>query len=182
MNHSSDYPITVHRDGRDISVSLDVQIDAERRKVFDYVAAEGVLTEVLTGYALLPAVISTSSRTGPWNVPGSSRIVYLKNGSTAREEVTGYERPAYFSYEMNHFTFALRFLATAAKGQWWFVADGSATRIRWRYALRARGWLGSTLLPIFARLLWAGYMSAYLRNLQRQLADRAPQSAPYQTV
>jgi hypothetical protein len=45
------------------------------------------LPEALTGYTpLLPAVASTSGNTGPWDKPGSSRVVYLKNGVTAQTE------------------------------------------------------------------------------------------------
>jgi hypothetical protein len=140
MSHLPRYPVTVHRDGRDVSVTLEIDIEAERRKVFDFVAAEGVLPEVSAGY----------------------------------------ERPVYLGYETSHFTSGLRFLASRARGQWWFAAAGSATRIRWRYAFRAKGWMGSILLPIFARLLWPGYMRVCLHNVRRHFADHSAQSAAYQ--
>jgi hypothetical protein len=93
----------VKRTGREVAVTLQARVDADPERVFDFVAAEGVLPEVLTGYTrFLPAVVGTSGNTGPWDTPGSSRTVHLKDGSTAREEVTGYDRPAYFAYQRLH--------------------------------------------------------------------------------
>lgn len=118
------YPITVERTGRDIAVTLTTRVDAEIEQVFDFTAAEDVLPKVLTGYSpFLPAVVSTSGNTGPWDIPGSSRLVHLKDGSRAVEEVTAYERPTYFAYKSSQFTFALRYLAHGAAGQWWFTDD-----------------------------------------------------------
>lgn len=173
MRKLSNYSTTIKRSGYNIAVTLEARVEAEQSQVFDYIAGEGVLPEVLTGYTpLLPAVVSTSGNTGPWDIPGSSRIVHLKDGNTAREEVTGYDRPVYFSYKSSEFTFALRYLAVGATGQWWFAADGAATKVRWTYTFAAKGWLSSRLLPIFARLLWAGYMRVCLDNTQRHFANQ----------
>lgn len=162
------YAVTVKRTRREIAVTIDARVQAARPVVFDYIAGEAVLPEVLTGYTpFLPAVVSTSGRTGPWDRPGSWRIVHLKNGGTAREEVTGYERPDAFNYKSGEFTFALRHLATGATGQWWFTADGAATNIRWTYTFKVKGWLGSLLLPLFARYLWSGYMRVCIYNTEK---------------
>lgn len=167
MNTLTKYRATFERHQHDIVVTLETRIAAERSRVFDFIAAEGVLPEVLTGYGPLPAVVSTSGNTGPWDTPGSSRIVHLKDRSTAREEVTGYDRPAFFSYKSSENTFALRYLATGATGHWLFTADGAGTNVRWTYTFKAKGWLTSLALQVFARFLWSGYMRVCLDNTRR---------------
>jgi hypothetical protein len=154
MSKLPTYPTTVTRTGRDVAVTLSARIDAERERVFDYISAEGVLPEVLTGYTrFLPAVVRTSGNTGSWDTPGSSRTVHLKDGSTAREEVTAYDRPTYFAYKTSEYTFALRYLATGATGQWWFTPDGPVTQVKWTYNFKAKGWLRAWVLEVFARWL-----------------------------
>jgi Polyketide cyclase / dehydrase and lipid transport len=162
------YATTVKRSHHDIAVTLEARIAANQSLVFDYVAKEGVLPAVLTGYTpFLPAVVSTSGNTGRWDIPGSSRTVHLKDGSTALEEVTAYNRPALLAYKSSQFTFALRYLAIGATGQWWFEADDAATKVRWTCTFKAKGRLSARVLAIFARLLWTGYMRVCLNNIQR---------------
>ena len=80
------------------AATLEARIAAPLLSVFDFIVAEDVLPKVLTGYGLLPAVVRSSGNTGPWDQPGSARTVHLADGSTAREQVTAYERPVYFAY------------------------------------------------------------------------------------
>lgn len=101
---------------------------------------------MLTGYNLLPAVVRTSGNTGPWDQPGSSRTVHLADGTTAREQVTDYDRPRYFAYRTSDYTFSLKYLSTGAKGQWWFEEKDGQTNIRWTYAFKAKGPVTASLL------------------------------------
>jgi Polyketide cyclase / dehydrase and lipid transport len=174
MDKLPQYPLLVKRTHRDIAVTLNTSIEAEKIPVFDFIAAEGVLPVVLTGYSpFLPAVVATSGNTGPWDRPGSSRLVHLKDGSTAVEEVTGYDRPDFFSYKSSKFTFALKYLATGATGEWWFTTDGAATKVRWTYTFKAKSWLAAMILPIFARFLWSGYMRVCFFNTEKHFANQA---------
>jgi hypothetical protein len=151
-----------------IGATLDVHIAAAEAPVFDFVAAEDVLPKVLTGYGLLPGVVRTSGNTGPWDQPGSARTVHLADGNTAREQVTAYEQPVYFAYRTSDYTFALRYLANSAEGQWWFKKDGSGTQVRWTYTFRGKNWLASIPLALFVQTQWVGYMRTCLRNVERQ--------------
>jgi hypothetical protein len=157
-----------------IAAILEARIAAAALLVFDFVAAEEVLPKVLTGYGLLPAVVRTSGNTGPWDQPGSARTVHLADGSTAREQVTAYERPVYFAYRTSDYAFALRYLANSAEGQWWFKKDGSGTQVRWTYTFRAKNWLASIPLALFVRTQWVGYMRTCIRNVQHQFGSRQP--------
>lgn len=153
-----------------ISATLEVTIPAGKEPVFDFVTAEDVLPKVLTGYGLLPAVVRTSGNTGPWDRPQSVRTVHLADGNTAREQVTAYTRPKYFAYRTSDVTFALRYIAKFAEGQWWFEDDPNGTKVRWTYTFHAKGWLTSMLLWMFTKTQWVGYMRVCIRNVRNHFA------------
>jgi hypothetical protein len=162
----------VRRQGTEVEATLKISINGPVGAVFDFVAAEDVLPKVLTGYSLLPAVVRTFGNTGPWDQPGSSRIVHLADGTTAREQVTDYERPRYFAYRTSDYTFSLRYLATGAKGKWWFEEKEGQTNIRWTYTFTAKGALTAALLTFFVRSQWTGYMKVCLENTRGHFAPR----------
>src|SRR5690606_27259044 len=109
---------------------------------FDFVVAADVLPKVLTGYGPLPAVIGTSNQTGPWDQPGSSRTVHLQDGSTVLEQVTGFQRPHHFDYQVWAFTNPIiRRLADRARGEWTFREEDGITHIEWTYTFYTdNGW------------------------------------------
>ena len=152
-----------------VAITLSTTIRASLEHVFDFVVAEDVLPKVLLGYGPLPAVSSTSDLHGRWDQPGSYRTVHLADGNTAREEVTDYQRPGYFAYQISNFTFALRHLATKGQGQWWFRSTSEGTSVRWRYTYTSRSVLTYPLLWGFAQWFWRGYMRVGLKATKQQL-------------
>jgi hypothetical protein len=120
------------------------------------------LTRIFTGYGPLPAVTGTSEATGSWNVAGQRRKVHLSDGSTARERLTAYDSPSYFSYIVSDFSGVLRFLADSAEGEWWFEPVAGGTQVRWRYAFTPASVLAKPVLFVVSRL-WQGYMRKALR-------------------
>ncbi len=160
---------------------MEIVIDGSVNAVFDFVAAEGVLPIVLTGYGMLPAVTSTSGNTGPWDQPGSSRTVHRADGTTSREEVTNYDRPAYFAYRTSDYTFALKYLASSARGQWWFEDRDHQTYVRWTYSFTAKSAVTAILLRLFAQFQWAGYMRVCLVNTRAHF-NAANKPTSYHTV
>jgi hypothetical protein len=82
----------------DVDVTVGLFVPGQIGDVFDFLAEEDVLPKVLTGYGLVPGVASTSNVSGPWDRPGSTRIVHLLDGSTVNEGLTHYDRPTYFAY------------------------------------------------------------------------------------
>lgn len=90
------------------------------------------LETVLKDAAFLPGVASTTDTTGPWDVPGSTRIVHLTDKNTVRETVTAATAPDYFAYEPTECSNpAIRFLVKEARGRWWFIDEGSGTQAKW---------------------------------------------------
>ena len=90
-------------------------------------------------------------------------------GQFTSPTVTAYARPTYFAYRTDNYTFALKFIATGAKGQWWFNPDSEVTYIKWRYEFTAKGRVTAVLLSLFVRTQWAGYMRVCLENTRRYL-------------
>jgi hypothetical protein len=100
----------------DVEVTRQIFVPGRVEDVSDFVAAEDVLPKILTGYALVPGVASTSDISGPWDQPGSHLIVHLLDGSTVNEGITAYNRPSYFAYRVSNPSFALKHLMAERAG------------------------------------------------------------------
>lgn len=151
--------------------TIDAHIETDPGNLFEIVVAEDVLPKVLKRYGLVPAVVGTSGNTGPWDQPGSTRIVHLAGNTQAREQVTQFDRPSYFSYRVDQFTFAVRHLAHFATGEWWFRGEGDGTHVRWTYTFHAKGPVTAVLLALFIRLQWKGYMRGCIVQTGRLATD-----------
>lgn len=141
--------------------------------VFKFIAAEDVLPKLLTGYGPLPAVVGTSENTGPWNRPGSARLIHLADGSTVREQVTDHDGPRFFGYRVWDFGHPiLRRLADEAHGAWTFAAVPGGTQVVWTYSFRARNRWAAVPLSGIAQVLWRGYMDVCLNNAMRMMGTK----------
>jgi Polyketide cyclase / dehydrase and lipid transport len=151
-----------------VAVTRQAMIPGTPEAVFRFIAAEDVLPKVLTGYGPLPAVVGTSQNTGPWDRPGSARLIHLADGSTVREQVTHHDGPRFFAYRVWEFGNPIvRRLADEARGEWTFVAVPDGTQVTWTYTFSAKnGWAAVPLSGI-AQVLWRGYMDVCLDNAVR---------------
>lgn len=148
-----------------IAVTLECYIPGEIKDVFDFIAAQDVLPKILTGYGLVPGVASTSDVSGPWDRPGSTRTVHLLDGSSVREGLTHYDRPAFFAYRVSDPSFSLKHLMSHACGQWWFVPVEGGTQAKWTYTFHASNGLAAIPLKLFVGTQWKGYMKVCLNNI-----------------
>lgn len=157
-----------------VAVTRQAVIPGKPEAVFRFIAAEDVLPKVLTGYGPLPAVVGTSQNTGPWDQPGSARLIHLADGSTLREQVTHHDGPRFFAYRVWEFGNPIvRRLAEEARGEWTFVAVPEGTQVTWTYTFSAKnGWAALPLSGI-AQVLWRGYMDVCLDNAVRLMAAQA---------
>ena len=80
-----------------------------------------------------------------------------------------------FAYRITKFTGVLRFLASEARGEWWFdnVPGRRATLVRWRYEFVGRSKILKPLLGLFTRSLWRGYMGKALHLSKAQVEAQA---------
>ncbi|MFZ6757036.1 SRPBCC family protein [Undibacterium sp. Ji50W] len=155
----------------EVAVTREMFIPGDISDVFDFVAAQDVLPKILTGYGLVPGVASTSNVSGPWDQPGSTRIVHLLDGSTVNEEITHYDRPSYFAYRVSDPSFSLKHLMSYARGQFWFTPTEGGTQVTWTYTFLARNSFTKIPLGLFVGTQWKGYMDVCLRHVARHFAN-----------
>lgn len=156
-----------------ISITRSMIIPRAPQVVFAFIAAEDVLPKVLTGYGPLPAVVRTSKNTGPWDQPGSARIVHLADGNTAREQVTFYNAPHRFAYRVWDVSHPIvGTLANEARGEWTFEPHPDGTLVTWTYTFSAVNALASVPLTVITKIFWRGYMDVCLDNAKRLLTKK----------
>jgi Polyketide cyclase / dehydrase and lipid transport len=156
--------------------TVQTEIAAQQAAVFDHIVPID-LTSIFTGYGPLPAVTGVQNQTGGWDVAGQTRTVTLSDGSSARELLTKYDYPHYFSYTVSDFSGVLRFLTISANGEWWFETNPSsgATDIKWSYAFNARSLFAAPILWLITNVLWRGYMRKALMLGKSQIEGRSAQ-------
>ena len=133
------------------------------------------LTSIFKGYGLLPAVIGTSAQTGNWDAIGQTKTVHLSDGSQAKEMITEYQNPDYFSYIVSDFSGSLGYLITSATGEWWFESSDSLsnrTVIRWSYTFIPKSLIAVPILWIVNKFLWAGYMRSVISTIELQIDSK----------
>ena len=153
-----------------VSITRYTKIAASQETVFAFIVAADVLPKVLTGYGPLPAVTGTSNQSAPWDQPGATRTVHLRDGSTVQEQVTGFERPYHFRYQVWDFTNPIiRSLADKATGEWTFTESEGVTHTEWTYTFFTDSRLKRLPLNAIVKLFWRGYMDVCLRNSQAMI-------------
>lgn len=130
-----------------ITTQIEIDINAPIEKVFDFTVAEDVLPKVLFRSGVIPGVVGTTILKNPsWDAPGAQRIVHLDDGNTAVEEVTGFDRPGYFSYQSSNYSGFFGRFVDLAKGEWWFEERDGKTHVIWKYSFKAKNGFGYFLL------------------------------------
>ena len=145
-----------------LSTTVEIKIAANQLAAFEHIVPID-LSSIFTGYGILPAVTGTQNQVGAWDTAGQTRTVHFADNSSARELLTTYAYPHYFSYTLSDFTGSLGLLASSAKGEWWFNTDISGkTTIKWHYTFNARSIFAVPVLWFVANFLWRGYMNKAL--------------------
>jgi hypothetical protein len=149
----------------EVAITREAVIPGAIKDVFAFITAQDVLPKVLTGFGPLPAVVKTSEVSGPWDVPGSSRLVHLADGTTAREQVTHFSRSTDFAYRVFDFgNPIIGALATGARGEWTFIEVAGGTKVKWTYTFSAKNGLTAIPLSGITQILWRSYMNVCLEN------------------
>jgi hypothetical protein len=122
------------------------------------------LQTVLRDAAFMAGVSNTTDTTGPWDKPGSTRIVHLTDGTSVRETVTSATAPDYFAYRLTEFSSPrVGRLVKEARGQWWFTDSGSGLHAKWTYTAESKTALGALILYPIIKILWNRYMKAAMK-------------------
>jgi Polyketide cyclase / dehydrase and lipid transport len=154
-------PVTVHQTA---TASPEVSFD---------VTAPIDLTLIFTGYGPLPSVVGIREQTGAWDHVGVSRRPVLSDGTATFEQVTDYNPPSGFAYEVSGFTNILGRFVHGARGSWTFspTAQGG-TLIEWTYGFRPKRFrsLATRLLIV---PIWRPYMRRALAATVREVHRRS---------
>lgn len=145
------------------AATVQTTVSASRAAAFGHIVPID-LASIFTGYGPLPSVSRTLNATGPWDAAGRTRTVVFSDGSSATESLTSYDFPNGFTYRITGFTGVLKYLASEARGQWWFESarGDNTTSIRWQYEFVSRFKLLRPLVILFTQALWRGYMGKAL--------------------
>jgi hypothetical protein len=158
-----------------VAVTRTIVLRVPPGEAFDFLSGADVLPKILKGHGLLPAVTGTSEQTGPWDMPGSKRMIHLSDRTTVREEVLRAERGVYFGYHVWDYTNPLfKRLVDHARGSFEFRQEGAGTSVAWTYAFTPRGAMTRPLLWLIVHLLYQGYMESCLRETMRILSEPRP--------
>jgi hypothetical protein len=155
---------------------VEIDIAGTQAAIFEYIVPID-LPLIFTGYGPLPAVNGVQNQTGGWNEAGQTRTVTLSDGSTARELLTKYDYPQYFSYTVSNFSGVLRLLTISANGEWWFKTNQSsgATSVKWSYSFNSRSLLSSPVLWFITSFLWRGYMNKAIKLCKFHIENKTAQ-------
>lgn len=130
------------------------------------------LTTIFTGMGPLPGVRAVQDQSGPWDTPGNTRTVVLTDGTSAREQLTGYTRARHFTYELGDFTGMMRWLVIKVDGEWTFTTAGRNSLVRWTYSFHPHPGRHSLVRFVVAPL-WRRYATATLARAIRAAEQAA---------
>lgn len=153
-----------------VSTTVESSIAVPRAEFFTWLVPGVFSTQletVLRDAASLPGVKNTTGTTGPWDVPGSTRIVNLTDGTSCRETVQQATAPDYFAYRLTEFSSPpVAKLVKEAGGQWWFTDEGGGTHAKWTYTAEGKNDLSMIVLTPIIRILWHQYMTEALERIK----------------
>lgn len=153
-----------------VSTTAEVTFDAPRGPLYEWLVP-GVfydqLDTVMKDEAGFAGITVTTGTTGPWDVPGSTRIVHQFDGTYSRETVLAASAPDYFDYRLTEFSSTvLNLLVHEARGQWWFTDDGNGTHAKWTYSAEARSILTWPFLLPVLKIFWNRSMRGTLQRIK----------------
>ncbi len=153
-----------------VSTTAEITFDAPRGPLYQWLVPGVFLDQldtVMKDEAGFAGITVTTGTTGPWDVPGSTRIVHQFDGTYSRETVMAANAPDYFDYRLTEFSSTmLRLLVREARGQWWFTDDGNGTHAKWTYSAEARSILTWPILLPVLKVFWNKSMRGTLKRIK----------------
>ncbi|MDH3600528.1 MAG: SRPBCC family protein [Candidatus Tectomicrobia bacterium] len=155
---------------RKVTTTITTTVAAPRGPFYQWLVPGVFDTEldtVMRDEAGFAGITVTTGTTGPWDVPGSTRIVHQYDGTFSRETVLAANAPDYFDYRLTEFSsFFLRLLMQEARGQWWFTDAGNGTHTKWTYTAEARSILTVPILIPVMKVFFNRLMRATLARIK----------------
>lgn len=137
------------------------------------------LDTVMRDEAGFAGITLTTGTTGPWDQPGSTRIVHQYDGTYSRETVLHANAPEYFAYRLTEFSSPmLRLMAREAGGQWWFRDHPKGgTDVKWTYSAEARSFLTAPFLAPVLKIFWKRSMRETLGRIKARAETELKETA-----
>jgi hypothetical protein len=153
------------------SVQIIINVDVER--VFDYSIDCQNLPMLFTGYQSIPAILSASTTDGLPLQEGSMRIVNNSDGSAIAEIITILQRPSVQAYKLiQGFKPPFAWLVHSASGKWLYNATNSATHITWTFEFKMQHLLAYLFFLAVVKRPFQTAQRICLENLKRLIEER----------
>lgn len=157
-----------------IKTSVEITINADVERVFDYSIDCQNLPILFTGYQSIPAILSASTTDGQPLHEGCMRIVKNSDGSVIEEIITTLQRPSIQAYKLiRGFQPPLAWLVHSASGKWLYNATHSGTHITWMFEFKMQHLLAYLFFLTVVKRPFQTAQKNCLENLRKAVEERA---------
>ena len=156
-----------------IQTSVQIIINADVERVFDYSIDCQNLPMLFTGYQSIPAILSATTTDGLPLHEGSMRIVNNSDGSAITEIITTLQRPTVQAYKLiRGFKPPFAWLVHSASGEWSYKATNSGTHITWTFEFKMQHLLAYLFFLAVVKRPFQTAQRICLENLKRAVEER----------
>jgi len=125
------------------------------------------LADIFKKYGSLPRITGTNLK-GAWTSEGLQRIIYFEDSTQVTETLLKIQPHRYFSYRVEKFTSALRYLARKIEGDWTFTQLGDKeTKVEWNYNIYPKNSLVTILVKLVLKKDIKGYLTQALKIVKQ---------------
>ena len=153
-----------------VAVTVNAEAPAPPDETFAIVAPIDLAT-IFHKVGPIPAVTGVEDQTGEWDHVGASRRPQLSDGTSVFEQLTEFDAPEKFAYDVSGFTNAFRHLVKQAHGRWLFTPSNTGTHIEWTYEFDpqpGRRWI----LRVGVAPIWRRSMTRAIDGAIREVERR----------
>lgn len=156
-----------------IKTSVQITINADVERVFDYSIDCQNLPMLFTGYQSIPAILSATTTDGLPLHEGSMRIVNNNDGSAIAELITTLQRPTVQAYKLiRGFKPPFAWFVHSASGEWLYSATHSGTHITWTFEFKIQHLLAYLVFLTIVKRPFQTAQRICLENLLRVIEER----------
>jgi len=137
-------------------------INASSREVFN-AGLQADLSNIFKRFGMMPSITGTDLE-GTWTKEGLQRIIYFEDNTQVTETLKKIEPYRFFSYRVEAFTSALKYMATKIEGDWSFtVLSDRTTQVEWNYNIYPKNMLANILVKLILKKDIRGYLTNALK-------------------
>lgn len=147
-------------------VKVTMTIKSSAKEAFN-AGLQADLTNIFKKYGSLPSIVGTNLK-GTWTKEGLQRIIYFEDETQVTETLLRVEPHRFFSYRVEKFTSALRYLAKKIEGNWTFTKLGeNETKVEWNYNVYPKNSFVNILVKLALKNDIRGYLTQALKIVKQ---------------